>query len=151
MDPSGSGSEAPYIRESPSAETSTSRQNSPNSNQGPARRDRQKGHPVRGGLFVVAPLCDPSSSPVPLARVGPPRLRRALAQPGHWAGSSRRPGTDDGRSRPRMRSPRVNASRVRLSQEGQPQWMDSVCSHRPPLLVVSTLPRPRGVQVAHFE
>ena len=42
-----------------------------------ASRDSTKRQPCQGCLFVVNALCGASSIPVPLARVGPPRLKRA--------------------------------------------------------------------------
>ncbi len=87
-----------------------------------------------GRLFVVNASLWPVIVPVPLARVGPPRLR-----PAPWRSPDIGPVLVDELVLmtfgvgPQRKSPDVITSKVQLTQAGQPQRMSSVYSHRPPL------------------
>ena len=85
-------------------------------------------------LPFSASLGGPSSSPVPLAWVGPPRLKLRLGSA--WALGrfwSRELGTGDGRCGPEGVTTWSVPLRARFSPVGQPAWASSVSALRPPL------------------
>ncbi len=85
-------------------------------------------------LPFSASLGGPSSSPVPLAWVGPPRLKLRLGSAWElgrfW---SRELGTGDGRCGPEGVTTWSVPLRARFSPVGQPAWASSVSALRPPL------------------